>query len=106
VPARLKIPPADLFASQLVERGFRAAPEYCFAYPRRWRFDFALVSNLIAIEIEGGTWSGGRHTSGSGFRKDCEKYNEATRLGWRVYRFTSDMVTSGKAIEFIEQLLI
>ena len=48
--------------------------EHRFAAPRRWRFDFAHLGTKTAIEIEGGTWSGGRHTRGSGFVKDAEKY--------------------------------
>lgn len=43
---------------------------------------------MIAVEIEGGVWTGGRHTSGSGFLGDMEKYNEAAAAGWRVLRFT------------------
>ena len=38
--------------------------------------------------MEGGSSVAGRHTQGEGFRKDCEKYNEATVLGWRVLRVT------------------
>ena len=42
----------------------------------------------IAIESEGGTWIGGRHTRGVGFANDAEKYNEAAALGWIVLRYT------------------
>lgn len=44
------------------------------------------------MEIEGGVWSMGRHTRGSGFVKDMEKYNAAASLGWRVFRFTPKQV--------------
>jgi hypothetical protein len=60
---------------------------------------------MIAAEIEGGTWSGGRHTRGSGFEADCEKYNVAAAKGWRVYRFTGAMVKSGIAISTITEAL-
>lgn len=31
----------------------------------------------------------GRHTQGAGYTKDCEKYNEAVSMGWRVFRVTT-----------------
>lgn len=72
---------------------------------RDWRFDFAWPKRKIALEVEGGTWSRGRHTRGSGFEKDCEKYNEATLLGWRVMRVTGNMVKDGRALQVIERAL-
>lgn len=66
--------------------------EYRFHPTRKWRFDFAYVAEKIAIECEGGTWQGGRHTRGEGFERDCEKYNTAAVLGWRVLRFTAGML--------------
>jgi len=55
-----------------------------------WRSD--PDKNEIALEIEGGTYTNGRHVRGSGYRHDCEKYNLAASLGWRVFRATSDML--------------
>lgn len=65
---------------------------------RAWRFDWADVDNLIAVEYEGGTYGGkSRHTTAGGFRGDVEKYDVATELGWRVFRYTSDHVRNGEA---------
>lgn len=75
--------------------------EHVFAKPPRWRFDFAWVADKMAVEVEGGTWIKGRHSRGAGMRKDAEKYNQAQIQGWRVLRFTGDMVRSGEAIETI-----
>lgn len=77
--------------------------ELVFAPPRRWRFDFAWPERRIAVEVEGGTWSGGRHSSGVGFERDCVKYNEAALLGWTVLRVTSNMVRDGRALEVVER---
>lgn len=74
--------------------------EYKFHPVRKWRFDFAFA-DMVAVEIEGGIWTRGRHTRGSGFIKDCEKYNTAAALGWRVFRFPSGMVEDGSAIQFL-----
>ena len=83
---------------------------------RKWRSDFLIVGNNdrlniilggILVEIEGGIWTRGRHTRGSGFIKDCEKYNTAAAMGWRVFRFPSGMVEDGTAIKFLrEQVLL
>ena len=79
--------------------------EVRFHLTRKWRFDFAYPQWKIGIECEGGTWVKGRHTSGKGYRADCEKYNYANMLGWRVLRFTKGMIDSGEAIRFIKNTI-
>lgn len=70
---------------------------------RRWRADFAWPDKLLIVEVEGGTWTNGRHTRGKGFESDCEKYNEAALAGWRVIRVTGSHIKSGVAIQLIER---
>lgn len=72
--------------------------EHRFHPVRKWRFDFAWPEKLIAFECEGAIYMNGRHTRGSGFEKDCEKYNAAMLLGWRVFKVTRRMVEQGIAI--------
>lgn len=79
--------------------------EYRFHHVRRWRFDLAWPELMVAAEVEGGTWSKGRHVRGGGFEKDCEKYAEALLLGWKVLRVPGAWVSSGKAIDYLERLL-
>lgn len=80
--------------------------EFHFALPeRRFRFDFAWPELKVAAEIEGGTWTGGRHTRPQGFEDDCDKYNLATLRGWRVFRFTAAMVTDGRALETLRKAI-
>ncbi|BDM64565.1 hypothetical protein NFHSH190041_20170 [Shewanella sp. NFH-SH190041] len=79
--------------------------EHRFHAVRKWRFDFAWPELMLAVEVEGGAWSGGRHTRGSGFTKDLEKYSEAMSLGWIVYRVDAALINSGRAIEVIGQLV-
>lgn len=64
--------------------------EYKFHPVRKWRFDYAIPEHKIALEVEGGVWTGGRHTSPKGFLGDIEKYNTATLMGWRLFRVTPD----------------
>lgn len=68
--------------------GRKPEGEYRFHPERRWRFDFAYPDLKIAVEAEGGVFGHGRHTRGMGYVKDCEKYNQAVLLGWRVFRYT------------------
>jgi len=79
--------------------------EYRFHLPRKWRFDFAWPDVKIAVEIEGGTWGVSRHTTGSGFAADCDKYNDAAKRGWIVLRYTTDMVKNGSAILDVLEIL-
>ncbi|BBM66335.1 hypothetical protein VA249_29810 [Vibrio alfacsensis] len=79
--------------------------EYRFHETRKWRFDFAYPQQQLAIEVEGGTWSNGRHTRGKGYEADCEKYNTAGLRGWTVLRFTGDMIKKGMAVKMIEEAL-
>jgi hypothetical protein len=79
--------------------------EHKFCETRRWRFDWAWIDRKIALEIEGGVWSGGRHTRGVGFLKDMEKYNQATLEGWRVFRTTPQGLTTQTTIEMLKKAL-
>lgn len=81
--------------------GWDLAREYSFHPTRKWRFDFALPSVRIAIEVDGQ-----RHRTFAGIRSDCEKLNEAARLGWRVLRFPSDQKRrANEWAEFIRDVL-
>lgn len=79
--------------------------EYKFHPTRKWRFDYAWVDEKVAVEIEGGAWSGGRHTRGSGFIRDMEKYNTAGKAKWFVFRFTPAQLRKGEAQAFMKDIL-
>ena len=64
--------------------------EYIFARPRKWRFDFAWPDLDVAVEIDGGIWSGGRHASPQGLIAQYDKQNAATIRGWKVLRLSSN----------------
>lgn len=75
--------------------------EFRFHPERRWRFDYAIPSHKIAVEVEGGVWTGGRHTSPKGFLNDMEKYNAAALLGWRVFRYVPDTLHTTATLQML-----
>lgn len=79
--------------------------EFKFHPTRKWRFDYAIPSHRIALEVEGGVWTQGRHTRPQGFLGDVDKYNSAALLGWRVFRTTPSELYSRATIEMLKQAL-
>lgn len=75
--------------------------ELRFCPPRRFRFDFAWPEQRLAVEVDGGTWTGGRHVRGTGFEADCEKSALAAIHGWRVIHLTRSHVESGVAVGWV-----
>jgi len=94
--------PSDLESAFLVACRTLGLPEptreYRFDSVRRWRFDFAWPALRVAVEAEGGIWTGGRHTRGAGFEADMAKYNAAAVAGWTVLRFGASAIKSGDAV--------
>lgn len=82
-------------------------PEYQFAISigRHWRFDWAWVRERVALEIDGGVWIGGRHTSGAGFLEDMKKLNEAAILGWAVLRCPPKAIGTAPLMDTIRRAL-
>ena len=82
--------------------------EWQFHHTRNWRVDIAWPSNdpPLALEIEGGVWTGGRHTRGSGFLRDVEKYNELACEGWRLIRVTPDQLHKTETIELVRRAML
>lgn len=101
--------PVDKLAEQLVSAWLPPYHrEYKFHPTRKWRFDFAWPVVKVALEMEGGVFTHGRHSRGKGFEMDCHKYNAAGILGWRVFRVTGDMVNDGPpctAVALMQQVL-
>ncbi|CAB4145100.1 hypothetical protein UFOVP891_22 [uncultured Caudovirales phage] len=96
----------QLFADQLRDtKIFGWQCEYQFHCTRRWRLDFAWPEKLIAVEIEGGIWTNGRHTRGAGFEADCEKYAELSIAGWRLIRVSPGQINSGQALDWVRRAL-
>lgn len=105
LPVLPKLIPYAGFEIQCQVNGLpRPDREYLFHPTRKWRFDFCWPEAKVALEIDGGVWSKGRHTRGSGFIKDMEKLNEAAILGYRVIRCTPQQVKSNKIFTTLRRL--
>ena len=58
---------------------------------KRYRLDFAHPDSRTGIEIQGGVYNRGRHVTGSGYERDCRKYNLAYTSKWTIFLLTSQM---------------
>lgn len=81
-------------------------PEFQFHPKRKWKFDYAWEEYKIALEVEGGIFTGGRHTRPKGFIGDMEKYNSAAVLGWRIIRVQPKELETKKTIDLLKEILI
>lgn len=82
-----------------------AVPEHRFCPARKWRFDFAFPKHKLAVEVQGGTWNGGRHVRPLALRKEWEKLNAAAAAGWRVLFTDPQGVVSSQFVETLGNAL-
>lgn len=92
---------SPLSALILKHTGEKVEAEYRFHPSREWRFDFAIPSRRVAIEVEGGAFNGGRHIRPEGYLRDMEKYNEAAVGGWCVIRVLPSELLTLKTLRLI-----
>jgi len=92
------------FAALLDQYGIKKPETEClFHKTRKWRFDACWRAEKVAVELDGGIWHKGGHNTGYGLIRDREKQNAAVLLGWKVLRYTPEMM--GQAIDDLKQLL-
>ena len=80
-------------------------PEFRFHPTRKWRADYVWADAKLALEVEGGVWTRGRHTRGAGFLADIQKYNALACAGWRLLRVTPDQLATGATVLMIAECL-
>jgi len=96
----------NLFAIQLDSAGLTGYVREYQAIPgRKFRFDFCFRKERLLIEINGGTYSKGAHSTGTGIARDYEKGNLAVQHGWKVLQFDTKMVKSGVGLQTTERVL-
>ncbi len=96
----------DTLAFQLDALGLTGyVREYQAIKGRKFRFDFAWLEQRLLVEVNGGTYTQGAHSTGQGIARDYEKANLAVLQGWRVLSFDGKAIKSGEAVEVIRQAL-
>lgn len=105
-----------------IELNLDVWPEFHFTTERQWRFDYAipvrwntdihnpaktdLMELKIAIEVEGGIHSNGRHVRGKGYEGDMQKYTMASVNGWTLIRVTPKQLLTSETIETIKKAIL
>jgi len=75
--------------------------EYKFNPDKPWRFNFCWEKEKFAVEI----YKGGNHVRSGGITRECEKYNDAVLLGWRILLVTKSQVKSEQVLEWIREAI-
>jgi hypothetical protein len=80
--------------------------EYAFAKSigRNFRFDHCW-NEWLALEVQGGIWTGGRHVRGAALLDEHEKLRYAVLLGYSVIFCTPKEVESGEIFAFVREVL-
>jgi hypothetical protein len=78
--------------------------ELLFHPKRKWRFDIAWPHDL-AVEVQGGLFTGGRHVRGAALLDEYEKLSEAAILGWRVLLVTPKQVDNGEIFSLAKRAM-
>jgi len=93
----------ELLAIHLTELDIPFKREIKLVEGRRFRWDF-VISDL-AIELQGGVWTAGKHTRGKGYQNDCIKMRLAIMAGYKPVHFVTGEVMDGTAIKWITEYL-
>tara|TARA_R110002050_G_scaffold88950_5_gene187401 strand:+ start:3026 stop:3430 length:405 start_codon:yes stop_codon:yes gene_type:complete len=79
--------------------------EYKFYDTRKWRIDIFIPDLKVAIELEGGVYTYGRHTRPKGFLADIEKYNKISILGLKLLRYAHVEHTYNDILKDLKELI-
>ena len=104
---------ADELVRQVIAAGLPAPErEYLFAPRdgddrplRRWRFDLAWPEHMVACEIDGSIFTGGRHGGAPSAVRDMEKLSAAAVLGWSVIRVDTRRAVAGAGLAWVAAAL-
>ena len=93
--------------TRMIQTGLSGFEKQYKAVPgRKWAWDFAFPAAKLLIEVNGGTFIKGGHSTGLGIRRDYEKLNAATVNGWRCLIFDGKMVRDDTASAVIAEAIL
>ena len=81
-------------------------PEVTLTSVRRFRWDWAWPTHRLVLEVNGGVYRRGGHSTGTGIVRDQTKLNCATLLGWRTLQVTPATLTHPHTLELLRFLLV
>lgn len=95
-----------LFRAALLDVGLPLPErEYQFHDTRKWRFDYCWRQHRVALEQNGGAFTGGRHTRGQGFVNDMAKLSEAAAMGWLVVQCQPDDLCKSVTLDRVKRAI-
>ena len=81
----------------------RVLREYRFDSERRFKFDIAIPTHRVAIEIDGGVFIKSGHSGGKNAEAAMARGNLACMLGWMVLHYTPKMAMN--ATKVVEEVI-
>jgi len=64
-----------------------------------------LIDGWLVVEVQGGIWKPGGHSTGAGIERDVRKLAMFTAAGFLVLQFEPKWIRSGMAILYIERVI-
>lgn len=95
----------DALALQLRASKIEFEREVAVVPKRKFRHDFRITDTNLLVEVQGGVFVKGAHSTGLGITRDCTKNNLAVLEGYRVLYVTAQHIKSGEALGWIKRAL-
>jgi hypothetical protein len=92
----------DELANQLDLARIKYDREVVAIKGRRFRWDFMVGEDLL-IEVQGGLFIKGGHSTGVGISRDHEKHNLAMLAGYRDLLVNKETIKSGQALRWVQE---
>ena len=95
----------NLFQQYLEEKDVEFVREAILVPGRKFRVDFYVPRNRAVFEIQGGTFTKGGHSTGTGISRDCEKSNLLQINGYMVFKIPTNWFSDAEKYYHIMEIL-